>query len=218
MKLKELKCKNYGATLKVEEEVTQVKCEFCHTTFAVEDAYSDGYKYEKGRLKAHSEHMEKNLEQAKGFLAPIAKIFAAHYIVTAIIGIIIFSVVITTIISIIVTANSQINENDINGNNKEVINKMEDAMDKYEIKSFNSTYELYVGTEYGSSVGRLIDKISTNNKKNKNYQVTVKYNETETKDTEELKELKKKFDDWTKYEISFEYNEEGIIYLAVIED
>ena len=45
MKLVELKCKNCGAQLKVEEGTSQVKCEFCGSTFSVDDAYNEGYKY-----------------------------------------------------------------------------------------------------------------------------------------------------------------------------
>lgn len=220
MKLKELKCKNCGATLKVEEEVAQVKCEFCHTTFAVEDAYHDGYKFEKGRMKAHSEQFEKNLEHAKGIIGPIGKIFAAQYIISAVAAIVIFTIVVIAIITMLISQNNKREE--FNNKKDTIINDMKDEikedMNKYEIKSFNSTFELYVGTEYGSSVGRLIDKISTNNKKDKNHQVTIKYKDTETKDPEIMKDLKKQFDEWTEYEVSFEYDENGLIYLAVIED
>ena len=68
MRLKELKCKNCGATLKVEENVDKVKCDFCHTSFAVEDAYHDGYKFEKGRMQAQNEQFEKNIEHVTNFL------------------------------------------------------------------------------------------------------------------------------------------------------
>ena len=43
MKLVELKCNNCGAQLKVEEGTSQVKCEFCGSTFSVDDAYNVGY-------------------------------------------------------------------------------------------------------------------------------------------------------------------------------
>ena len=114
MKLKELKCKNCGATLKIEEGITQVNCEFCHTKFAVEDAYHDGYKFEKGRMKAHSEQFEKNIENAKTVLKPIGKVFIAQYIVTAVIGVIIFLVVIGFIIFTITKQADSTSDFDIN--------------------------------------------------------------------------------------------------------
>ena len=38
MKFVELKCKNCGAKLEVEEGATQVTCKFCGTTFSIDDA------------------------------------------------------------------------------------------------------------------------------------------------------------------------------------
>lgn len=198
MRLKELKCKNCGATVKVEENASQAKCEFCHTTFAVEDAYHYGYKFEKGRMEAQSEQFEKGLEQVKGVIGPVSKVFTFHQIVSAIIGVAIFAIV---VIMIIFLATRQIN-----------------SFDEFDIESFNNNYEMYKGTEYGSSVGRLIDEISTNNKKDKNHLITVKYKETSTQEPEKMKEIKKQLDEWTEYEVTFEYDENGFIYLATIEE
>ena len=33
-----------------------------------------------------------------------------------------------------------------------------------------------------------------------------------------MKEIKKQLDMWTKYEVTFEYDEKGFIYLATIEE
>ena len=198
MRLKELKCKNCGASLNVEENVSQVECEYCHTKFAVEDAYQDGYKFEKGRMKARNEQLEKGFEQAKGIIGPIGKAFAAQYIITAIISVVIFVGVFVTIIVIAV--------------------KQSNDVDDFDIRRFNNTYEMYTGTEYGSSVGRLIDEVSTNNKKEKERTITIKYKEITTKDPEQMKEIKKQLDDWTKYEVTFEYDEDGFIYQALIEE
>ena len=41
MKFVELKCKNCGAKLEVEEGTTQVTCKFCDTTFSIDDAYTN---------------------------------------------------------------------------------------------------------------------------------------------------------------------------------
>ena len=89
--------------------------------------------------------------------------------------------------------------------------------DKTAAKGFNVYYEMYNGTEYGSSVKNLLDKIVTNNKTNQNNILAVIYNETNTTDVEEIKSLKNKLDDWTKYEVSLNYNEDGYIYEIVIE-
>lgn len=198
MRLKELKCKNCGANIKVEENVSQAKCEFCQTTFVVEDAYHDGYKFEKGRMKAHSEQIEKKLGNAKDIIRPIGKIFAIQYIISAVVGVVIFA---TVIIMIIIIATRQSN-----------------SIDDFDIRRFNNNYEIYKGTEHGLNVGMLIDEISTNNKKDKKHQITLKYKETVTKEPEEMKEIKKQLDSWTEYEVTFEYDENGFIYLATIEE
>lgn len=198
MQLKELKCKNCGANVKVDENAVQVKCEFCHTTFAVGDAYQDGYRFEKGRIKAHDEKLEENLEQLKSITKPIGKVFAVQYIISAVVFVAIFA---TVIITIIFFATRQIN-----------------SVNEFDIRSFNNSYELYSGTEYGSSVGRLIDEISTNNKKEKDHKIIIKYREISTKDPSQMKEIKKQLDQWTKYEVSFEYDDDGFIYMATIEE
>ena len=216
MRLKELKCKNCGATLEVEENAQQVKCKFCNTTFAVEDAYTDGYKYEKGRLKAQNEQLEKHMENAKGILAPVGKVFAAHYIITAVVGIVIFLIIAIIGISMVFSFNKD--KDNIKNNNDAVVEDMENFMSEFDIRVFNNNFEMYKGTEYGSSVGRLLDEIATNNKKNADNQVTVVFKETTTKDPEEMKNIKKQLGDWTEYEVSFDYNDAGLIYQATIEE
>ena len=216
MRLKELKCKNCGATLEVEENAQQVKCKFCNTTFAVEDAYTDGYKYEKGRLKAQNEQLEKHMENAKGILAPVGKVFAAHYIITAVVGIVIFLIIAIIGISMVFSFNKD--KDNIKNNNDAVVEDMENFMSEFDIRVFNNNFEMYKGTEYGSSVGRLLDEISTNNKKNAKNQVTVVFKETTTKEPEEMKNIKKQLGDWTEYEVSFDYNDAGLIYQATIEE
>lgn len=216
MRLKELNCKNCGASLKVEENATQVKCEFCHTTFAIEDAYTDGYKYEKGRLKAQNEHLEKQMENAKGILAPIGKVFAAHYIITAVAGIVIFLVVAITAITMIFSFNKDSDTS--SKHDDDVVEDMKDIMSEFDIRRFNNDLDLYRGTQFGSTIGRLLDEISSNNKKNVNTQVTVVYKEITTKDPEEIRNIKNQIGDWTEYEVTFEYNDAGLIYQATIEE
>ena len=99
----------------------------------------------------------------------------------------------------------------------EQIEKGNEMFDKFEVESFNSTYELDVGENYGLSVKRTLDKVITNNKKNTNNVLTVVFEEVSTTDPEEIKKLKKNFDDWTKYEVSVDYDENGYVNKITIE-
>ena len=198
MRLKELKCKNCGASIKVDKNSSQVKCDFCNTEFTVEDAYHEGYKFEKGRMKAQDERLEQKTEQVKGILGPLGKAFALQYVITAVISAVVFIAIVIMIIFF--------------------VTRQANTVDEFELNRFNSVYEMYTGTGYGSSVGRLIDEVSTNNKKDKEHKITIKYNDVSTQEPDEMLEIKKQLDDWTKYEVIFEYDEDGFIYQAIIDE
>lgn len=64
MKLLEMKCKNCGALLKVEEDAKYIECQYCNTKYKLDDEvqhikYDDmeksGYEFEKGRIRAQQE-------------------------------------------------------------------------------------------------------------------------------------------------------------------
>lgn len=64
MKLLEMKCKNCGALLKVEEDAKYIECQYCNTRYKLDDEvqhikYDDmeksGYEFEKGRIRAQQE-------------------------------------------------------------------------------------------------------------------------------------------------------------------
>lgn len=82
----------------------------------------------------------------------------------------------------------------------------------------NYKFEMYIGTEYGSSVSYLLDEVIKNNKTNEDHLLTVVYKETRTTDPEEIKELKKNFDSFTKYETSLDYDENKLASVITIED
>ena len=103
---------------------------------------------------------------------------------------------------------------DIVDQQEETVNNM---FDEFEINSFNSKFEFRVGENYGSSVKRALDDVITNNKKNQERLVLVVFEDISTTDPEEIKNTKKNFDDWTKYEISVDYDENGFVYKMTIE-
>ena len=97
-------------------------------------------------------------------------------------------------------------QEDILGNSNDKINKTK----------FNGTLELYKGSKSGTLVKTLLDEIITSNKKEER-EVTVKYGETQTADTEEIKTLKMNIKEDSNFEVSFEYDEEGFINETILE-
>ena len=64
MKLVELKCKNCGAKLSIPKDSKIVTCDFCKTTFQIDDEIKhikydnmmqSGYEFEKGRIRGLAE-------------------------------------------------------------------------------------------------------------------------------------------------------------------
>lgn len=77
--------------------------------------------------------------------------------------------------------------------------------------SFNANLEMYGGTQYGSSVGKLLDKVVTHNKTNKDHIITVIYKEMTTTLEDEIVNIKHSLDKFTEYEVSLDYDANGLV-------
>ena len=113
--------------------------------------------------------------------------------------------------------NNQMNNDAFDINPSDIAQKFEEGMSTFEVNSFNSKFELHQGTESGTFLRNLFDKIITNNKK-EDKKITLKFSEQETADAETIKKLKSNIDDVKKYEVSFEYNDAGYIYEVSVEE
>ena len=198
MKIKELKCKNCGAKLEIDDNVKKVTCKYCNTDFSVEDAYNDGYNFEKGRMKAQTEQLEEINNIIKN--NPIFKNFFPSENVFMLL-VVVFLIIFASVFIFINTSLTSMNN-----------------IDSFEVKRFNNNFEIYVGTNSGLQVSSLIDEIQTNNRKNKDSLIEFEYKNNKTTNPDEIKELKKQIDEWNNYEITFEYNEDGFINYVLMED
>ena len=199
MKLVELKCNNCGAQLKVEEDTSQVKCEFCGSTFSVDDAYNEGYKYTKGVLKARSEQMEEDFNKAQdlmdSFIGKPSKVFSIAFVA---IFILIFAFI---------------------GYHMYVgFSDSRNSRDSFEIDSFNTPYETDAGKRSGFFIVGTLDDIVTNNKTNKSHIITVVYNDITTTEEKEIKEIRNKLSDRKDYDVSLDYDSNGYVNKYTIED
>ena len=102
---------------------------------------------------------------------------------------------------------------------KELEDKQESERQEkqFEIASFNNKFEFHTGSQYSQSVSKLLDDVITNNKKNSDKLITVVFSNTTTTNPEEIKSIKSKFEEWHKYEVSLDYNEEGYVNKITIE-
>ena len=199
MKLVELKCNNCGAQLKVEEGTSQVKCEFCGSTFSVDDAYNEGYKYTKGVLKARSEQMEEDFNKAQDLMDSfIGKPSRVFFIAFVAIFILIFAFI---------------------GYHMYVgFSDSRNSRDSFEIDSFNTPYETDAGKRSGFFIVGTLDDIVTNNKTNKSHIITVVYNDITTTEEKEIKEIRNKLSDRKDYDVSLDYDSNGYVNKYTIED
>ena len=85
-------------------------------------------------------------------------------------------------------------------------------------KSFNFMYEAHNGTNVGIRVKNVLDDVITNNKTNSDHIIRVVYYSINTDNVDEIRNLKKSFDDWTDYEIILDYDEYGYINQITIEN
>ena len=90
--------------------------------------------------------------------------------------------------------------------------QMAEAKEKQE-----NAIDLYVGTKTGGIVKVAMDKVITNNKKLSIHKVKVIFENIETEEPTEIKELKSKIDDFKQYEVSYEYDDDGYVTEMVIE-
>lgn len=193
MELKELKCKNCGAKIELEEGKTEVTCKYCNTTFKVDDEYSKAYNYTKGILKAHNEQMQEFYNSREGKLSKI------------IINIIIIIVFLIFFLVIGLMISNIYNYSPIRSN---VIETKNESID---VDMFNIQFSGINGQKSTFFINDYLDEIVTNNKKQQKHIITVKYQDKETSNPDEIIAIKKSLDESKQYELSTDYDQSGFI-------
>lgn len=194
MKIKKLACKNCGAKLEIEEGASQVKCNFCGSTFSVEDDYNKGYNYTKGVLKATDEHMKENLK-------PVGIIPALFFVIIFIIF----------VVFVFYSVNSHKTFTDFE-------DKWDENSNEIDKKSFNFQYESISGKKSSFIISGVLDKIVTNNKTNKNHVITVVYKDMFSTEETKIKEIRDMLDDYEYYDVSLDYDSAGYVNKFTITD
>lgn len=85
-----------------------------------------------------------------------------------------------------------------------------------EIERFNSVFKYYEGTKWGTIVNPMFDAIIKANNDNV-HKITLSFNGVTTQNASEIRNLKKKLDDFKDYEVYYEYDSDGFINKVVID-
>ena len=108
-------------------------------------------------------------------------------------------------------------EYDENGYIKKAI-ILNEKLSNFAIMSFNTQFKtMYFGTTTGFFMNNFIDSVIKSNEENPDNLITVSYNGTVTNNSDELRNMKKEFNNNTTYDISYEYDEDGLITKANIQ-
>ena len=102
---------------------------------------------------------------------------------------------------------------------KEFSNNETNELSKFKVSAFNQIFKSnYYGTTNGFFMTGFIDAVIKSNEENPDHIITVTYNGTETNDAGELRNMKKEFSSKKDYEIIYEYDENGLVKKAIVEE
>ena len=235
MKMIELKCKNCGAALEVEEEAKSVTCEYCHTTFLLDDEvqhiqhdnmYESGYEFEKGRIQAQNENAKDVMEEMFK-PSPLAKIISKILVFICIIIVVVGGIFIFKELKYGYELNKKMRERTSNFGSsfnaakqeyEEMVEKQNELKSESDKNSFNFEFEAHSGTQGKIWINYLLDDVVTNNKTNSDHLVSVIFGETETSDPDSIIDIKHSIKEKNEYEIVLDYDEDGYVNLITIRD
>lgn len=81
-------------------------------------------------------------------------------------------------------------------------------------KMFNSGY--YNGKQATVHIEGMLNRAITSNKTNKERIITVKFNDIETQDSEKILEIENQLEEFGKYDVLLDYDEDGFVNLITI--
>ena len=232
MKLVELECENCGAALKIEEGTNTVNCPYCKASYKIDDEvkhvkYDDmensGYEFEKGRIKAQKEHLNNNNINVN----VDSKFSLVAIIPFIIIPIIMFVIIISSAVGFSKwrsnsnsSSSSSVSNEEAKKMEEEAKKKMEEDEGKAEeerqkreleskVYSFNFRYSS--GKKSGFFVKSDLNEVINSNRTNNERFITVKFNDIETQDAEEILKIIDQIDTRKDYNVLLDYDSEGFV-------
>ena len=204
MKLKQIKCPNCNASIKLKDDKKEdIECEFCGSTFTyvpgkeeveLKKAEAERAKHSAEEYKAKKEYEE--TKKINDVMNPaFNKIFILVFAVIAIGGIALFFII-----------SSSMN------------NATKQENDDYDKNYFNSTFEMVTKISNGFFVKQSLNDIINSNNKNKDHIIKVTYNDISTSKTEEIESIIDELDEMKEYRINLNYDDAGYINEFIISE
>lgn len=176
----------------------KLKCDNCGGKLIVDEkgeyAYCEycDYKY---KLKKDVDLNIKLDDSVKSVFKPVAHAGAITMIVSVIIAVIVFGMIIFFAVNMFTDSKKP---------------------DEFDIRRFNSSYEMSAGTNTGFMLSGVLDDVVTNNKKDEEHIIKVTYNGKTTKKESEIIAIKDSLSTFNNYEVSYNYGKDKFINEVVI--
>ena len=228
MRLVELKCKNCGGDLKLKKGEDIVNCPYCNASYKIdeENMENSGYEFEKGRLKAQTEHVENVLENAELKVPKIIKIipviFVAIFVVVVILQFTVFDNSFLKSEEDIQSRQQQESAENLIKQQQEaaenLIKQQQQAAEELESKIHSHNFKYSSGRKSTVFIKSDLNNVVNNNQTNKDKKITVEYKDIATQDVEKIMEIEQMLELYAEYNVLLGYDEEGFINKITIKD
>ena len=196
--MKEMKCKNCGAVIHIDENVKTATCNYCGSTYSAKDQIT--YNFNINMNDNTKEVINNAFNSVSNVPKRVISIFIIFFV---------FSFIMSITFSILRFSVVEDRPNYNDWDNKE-------KYDDFDKDFFNSKYEWYEGEQSLFWMEYLFYSIIENNLEEDNI-ITILYNDVQATTEEEIDSIRNSLED-KRYNLHFEKDSEGYINKLTITD
>ena len=196
--MKEMKCKNCGAVIHIDENVKTATCNYCGSTYSAKDQIT--YNFNINMNDNTKEVFNNAFNSVSNVPKRVISIFIIFFV---------FSFIMSITFSILRFSVVEDRPNYNDWDNKE-------RYDDFDKDFFNSKYEWYEGEQSLFWMEYLFDSIIENNLE-EDHIITIFYNDVQATTEEEIDSIRNSLED-KRYNLHFEKDSDGYINKLTITD
>ena len=196
--MKEMKCKNCGAVIHIDENVKTTTCNYCGSTYSAKDQIT--YNFNINMNDNTKEVFNNAFNSVSNVPKRVISIFIIFFV---------FSFIMSITFSILRFSVVEDRPNYNDWDNKE-------KYDDFDKDFFNSKYEWYEGEQSLFWMEYLFDSIIENNLE-EDHIITIFYNDVQATSEEEIDSIRNSLED-KRYNLHFEKDSDGYINKLTITD